>query len=102
MTEELTLDFEFTHPATQEYTHVTSYQEVRKVLVPHLLTNEQACEIVGANIVKSTSPEVLMEEMLRNDHGAGANVCAVIHMRSIGILRRAEMHFELCAECGLF
>jgi hypothetical protein len=86
--------YRFRHPVDKEVVTVSSQHEAEKLLLPWLLCEKQACEIVGEEVVRRTDRTKLLEHMLEGHHGHGARLCAKYHVASIGILCRTEIHFE--------
>ena len=86
--------YRFKHPFDGDLVTVASQFQAERLLLPHLINEEQAKEIVGTKVVNNTPNTLLLEQMLEGDHGPGAKLCAVIHMKALNILCRTEMHFD--------
>lgn len=101
--DDIQLEFYFTNPETMQTISAISYYQVEFHLKRHLLSREQVEFIVGEKIVKEYEHRQmeLVDMMKDGDFGPGAQVCALIHKRVLAVLEQAELHFQLCARCGL-
>ncbi len=109
---ERVLQYDFHHPVTGEIYGVRSFIEAENMLSRHLLTPEETIEIVknsnlysfnkrlSKSLLKHNQQSLFME-MLQNKHGPGAQLCAQIHQKTLGILQRAEEHYQMCRAVGL-
>ena len=86
--------YTFRHPVDKEKVTVSSQHEAEKLLLPWLLCETDAVDMLGKEVVSRTDRTKLLEHMLKGHHGHGARLVAKYHVASIGLLCRTEIHFE--------